>query len=100
MPLRSPASALRPRNRPAVGLADLFPGAGPEQVLGFGKPRSAILTALDTLNPAGLRRAIGDRLVYLAKQRGPVPNRPKRHRVYDSRPQTRPATTSQAGIFR
>ena len=72
-------------------------------MLGFGKPRSAILTALDTLNPAGLRRAIGDlqnRLVYLAKQRGPVPNRPKRHRVYDSRPQTRPATTSQTGIFR
>lgn len=50
--------------------------------------RDAIESALATLNPAALRRTIGDlqnRLVYLAKQRGPVPNRPKRHRVYDSR---------------
>jgi UDP-N-acetylmuramoyl-L-alanyl-D-glutamate--2,6-diaminopimelate ligase len=31
----SPASALRPRNRPAVGLAELFPGAGPGQVQGI-----------------------------------------------------------------
>jgi UDP-N-acetylmuramoyl-L-alanyl-D-glutamate--2,6-diaminopimelate ligase len=31
----SPASALRPRNRPAVGLAELFPGAGPGQVHGI-----------------------------------------------------------------
>ena len=41
--------------------------------------RAAILTALDTINPAGLRRAIGDlqnRLVYLAKQRGPSPTGP------------------------
>ena len=28
----SPPSALRPRNRSAIGLADLFPGAGREQV--------------------------------------------------------------------
>lgn len=35
MPLASPPSALRPRNRPAVGLADLFPGAGPGQVRGI-----------------------------------------------------------------
>ena len=49
--------------------------------------RDAILTALDTVNPAQLRRDIGDlqnRLVYLAKQRGPVPNRPRRYHVYDS----------------
>ena len=47
----------------------------------------AILADLDTVNPAQLRRLIGDlqnRLVYLAKQRGPVPNRPRRHHVYDS----------------
>jgi UDP-N-acetylmuramoyl-L-alanyl-D-glutamate--2,6-diaminopimelate ligase len=31
----SPASALRPRNRPAVGLADLFPGAGSSRVRGI-----------------------------------------------------------------
>jgi len=31
----SPPSALRPRNRPAVGLADLFPGAGPARVHGI-----------------------------------------------------------------
>ena len=31
----SPPSALRPRNRSAVGLADLFPGAGREQVRGI-----------------------------------------------------------------
>lgn len=49
--------------------------------------RGAILADLDTVNPAQLRRLIGDlqnRLVYLAKQRGPVPNRPRRHYVYDS----------------
>lgn len=50
--------------------------------------RNAILTALDAINPARLRRNIGDlqnRLVHLAKQRGPVPNRPKRQRIYESR---------------
>lgn len=50
--------------------------------------RNAIVSTLATLNPAALRRNIGDlqnRLVYLARQRGPVPHRPKRHRVYDSR---------------
>jgi hypothetical protein len=50
--------------------------------------RDAILAALDTVNPAQLRRTIGDlqnRLVHLAKQRGPVPNRPRRYHVYDSR---------------
>lgn len=50
--------------------------------------RTAICTAIDTVNPAQLRRIIGDlqnRLVYLAKQRGPVPNRPRRYHVYDSR---------------
>lgn len=50
--------------------------------------RAAIESALATLNPAALRRTIGDlqnRLVYLARQRGPVPQRPKRHRIYDSR---------------
>lgn len=50
--------------------------------------RDAIVAALSALNPAALRRNIGDlqnRLVYLARQRGPVPHRPKRHRVYDSR---------------
>ncbi len=50
--------------------------------------RDAITAALATVNPAGLRRNIGDlqnRLVYLARQRGPVANRPKRHHVYDSR---------------
>ena len=50
--------------------------------------RKAITTALDTVNPAQLRRTIGDlqnRLVHLAKQRGPVPNRPRRYHVYDSR---------------
>jgi transposase InsO family protein len=50
--------------------------------------RTAILAALDTVNPAALRRTIGDlqnRLVHLAKQRGPVPNRPRRYHVYDSR---------------
>ena len=31
----SPPSALRPRNRSAIGLADLFPGAGREQVRGI-----------------------------------------------------------------
>jgi hypothetical protein len=49
--------------------------------------RGAILADLDTVNPAQLRRLIGDlqnRLVYLAKQRGPVPNRPRRYHVYDS----------------
>ena len=49
--------------------------------------RNAIVSALDTVNPAQLRRDIGDlqnRLVYLAKQRGPVPNRPRRYHVYDS----------------
>ena len=35
VPLVSPPSALRPRNRPAVALADLFPGAGPERVHGI-----------------------------------------------------------------
>jgi hypothetical protein len=50
--------------------------------------RTAICTALDTVNPAQLRRTIGDlqnRLVHLAKQRGPVPHRPRRYHVYDSR---------------
>jgi transposase InsO family protein len=50
--------------------------------------RVAILTALDTVNPAALRRSIGDlqnRLVHLANQRGPVPNRSKRYHIYESR---------------
>ena len=50
--------------------------------------REAIVSALDTVNPAQLRRTIGDlqnRLLHLAKQRGPVPNRPRRYHVYDSR---------------
>jgi transposase InsO family protein len=50
--------------------------------------RKTILSALDTVNPAQLRRDIGDlqnRLVHLAKQRGPVPNRPRRYHIYDSR---------------
>jgi hypothetical protein len=49
--------------------------------------RGVLLTALDTVNPAQLRRTIGDlqnRLVHLAKQRGAVPNRPRRYHVYDS----------------
>jgi hypothetical protein len=53
----------------------------------------AICAALETVNPAQLRREIGDlqnRLVHLAKQRGPVPNRPKRYRVYESRRKTKP----------
>jgi hypothetical protein len=50
--------------------------------------RTVIYTALDTINPAHLRHLIGDlqnRLVYLARQRGPIPNRPRRYHVYDSR---------------
>ena len=35
MSVVSPPSALRPRNSPAVGLADLFPGAGPARVRGI-----------------------------------------------------------------
>jgi UDP-N-acetylmuramoyl-L-alanyl-D-glutamate--2,6-diaminopimelate ligase len=31
----TPSSGLRPRNRPSVGLADLFPGAGPARVHGI-----------------------------------------------------------------
>lgn len=49
--------------------------------------RTSIVSALDTVNPAQLRRTIGDlqnRLVHLAKQRGPVPHRPRRYHVYDS----------------
>ena len=55
--------------------------------------QAAIVSALDTVNPAHLRRTIADlqnRLVHRAKQRGPVPNRPKRHRVYDSRRKINP----------
>ena len=58
--------------------------------------RTAILTALDTINPAQLRRIIGDlqnRLVHLATQRGPVPNRPRRYHVYDSRRKLDPLPT-------
>ena len=66
--------------------------------------RDAILTALATLNPAALRRNIGDlqnRLVYLARQRGPIPNRPKRHRIYDSRRKLdRPPPAKSTGILR
>lgn len=50
--------------------------------------RDAIVSALHSVNPAQLRHTIADlqnRLVHLAKQRGPVPNRPRRYHVYDSR---------------
>jgi Integrase core domain len=61
--------------------------------------RTALRTALDTVNPAKLRRVIGDlqnRLVHLANQRGPVPNRPRRYHVYDSRRKINPPPSKRA----
>jgi hypothetical protein len=61
------------------------PAARPPRVL-CDADRNNIVSALDNVNVARLRRTIGDlrnRLVHLAKQRGPVPNQPHHH-IYGS----------------
>ena len=50
--------------------------------------RAAITAQLHDVNPAAVRRRIGDiqnELIYLARRRGPVQKQPNRHHVYDSR---------------
>ena len=65
--------------------------------------RAAILTALSTLNPAGLRRNIGDlqnRLGYLARQRGPVPHRPSATASTTAAASSMDYPQTQPGTFR
>jgi transposase InsO family protein len=56
-----------------------------------------LTTLHDSIDLVTARRdvaALQDQLTYLAKRRGPVPNRPRRHHIYDSRTKLdRPART-------
>jgi hypothetical protein len=61
--------------------------------------RAAISAQLHDINPAAVRRRIGDiqnELIYLARRRGPVQKQPNRHHVYDNRTKMKRASKKRA----